>query len=156
MLTRNSERSHIPDESYFEIEINSTPDDYCYKEISLYEMYNNLYYPIPKKSWDNALFVENKQERIFLNLFNCLHLTTLSKNFQHVKRKEGASQFYAYSEAKLLKPSVLGYHKNRVIDSGFSIIEKNIWLTELKIWLASSTDSYEKQFMIETLEKLRL
>ncbi|MDD3324765.1 MAG: RusA family crossover junction endodeoxyribonuclease [Sulfurospirillaceae bacterium] len=146
----------IPDnKSYFEIEIQSTPDEYCSRELSLYEMPNNKYYPIPNKYWNNSVFIEKNEEEIFLALVHFVYSTKLSKDIQHNARKKGKSQTESYYDTKLLHPIVLGYHKTRIIDSGFNIVKKNIWRSKLENWLSSATDSHIKQKIIKILDILK-
>lgn len=141
----------IPNESYFEIEIQSTPDDYCYNQLSLYEMHDKKYYPISEKIWDNGSMVEKTLEENFFGIASYSLLTTLTKKIRHKIRQEGSSQFNAYSEAKLLSPTVLGYHKTRIIDSGFNIVKKSEWKKELNDWLTNSDDSDLKNSIIKIL-----
>jgi hypothetical protein len=142
----------IPHESYFELKIKSTPDDYCYNKLSLYEMNDKMYYPISEKIWDNGNIIEKSLEDNFFGIASYSMLTHAKKKTQHYSRQKGNSQLNAYCDAKLLSPTVLGYHKTRIIDSGFNIIKKNIWQNELKNWLATSEDSDLKTSIIKILD----
>lgn len=142
----------IPNESYFEIEIQSTPDDYCYNKLSLYEMNDKMYYPISEKTWDNGEMLDMDLESKFFGIASYSMLTHVKKKIHHKLRENGTSPIDAYYDAKRLSPTVLGYHKTRIIDSGFDIIKKSIWKDELKNWLSTSDDSDLKTSIIKILD----
>lgn len=142
----------ISNESYFEIEIKSTPDDYCYNKLSLYEMNDKLYYPVSEKSWDKGNMIEHDLKDKLFGITAYSMLTYRKKKLQHKLRQQGDSQINAYSTAKLLSPTALGYHKTRIIDSGFKIITRDIWEKELKDWISNTNDCDLKPIIIDMLD----
>jgi Holliday junction resolvase RusA-like endonuclease len=112
-------------EGYFEIIINGHPDEYLMKPLKIYEMSNTLFYPISDRIWTTEGIREAVPDIDILNYLDKMTIT--SKKFRHTIRKSGTDQDRAFQLSHYLSPVLTGFHKNRVIDSGFEIIELKDW-----------------------------
>jgi Holliday junction resolvase RusA-like endonuclease len=117
----------IPDKAYFEIEINSLTDEFLPEPLKLYEMPDGLYYPISKQSWTQEGLVEKEEDEIHEIAKILKTLTNTKKTIRHQLRQKGSQQLEAYKLSKYVSPNVMGFHKSRVIDSGYELIDYKLW-----------------------------
>ncbi|MFD0871748.1 RusA family crossover junction endodeoxyribonuclease [Paenibacillus residui] len=110
---------------YFEINISGHPDEYLMKPLKMYEMENSLYYPLSDKIWTTEGIIEEPIDTELLNILN--KMVSNSKKRRHYLRMEGIEQNRAYFLSRYLAPILTGFHKNRVIDSGFELVELENW-----------------------------
>ncbi|MGE5343121.1 MAG: RusA family crossover junction endodeoxyribonuclease [Candidatus Omnitrophota bacterium] len=116
------------EEPRFEIKINSGPDDFCSKDLALYEMDDGLFYPVPNDMNDC------QQNIPFYFLKSLSNMISLKKKFRHSYRQKGMPQYLAYQRSTGISPILWGFHKTRIIDSGFSIIAKAEWTEKYESW----------------------
>jgi len=117
---------------YFTIRLKGNPDDYIMKPISLYEMPNHLFYPISLKSWTKEGIKDNTSEQRNLLLATLYVMIKNSQDFRQTLQQEGWQRIEAFWASRGLLPILAGFHKSRVVDSGFS-------LYHLEEWTASAT-----------------
>ena len=113
----------VPQNPYFIISIKSLPNNFMTSEnLVLYEMPDKLYYPFSEYFWEEGKLLKmHIKEKTFL--INALHdLTSSKKSIKHKLRQTGNSRQHAFKSSQYLSPMYLGFHKTRIIDSGFEII----------------------------------
>jgi len=117
----------IPGNAYFEIEINSLPDDFLHEPLKIYEMPDGLYYPISEQGWTEEGLVKREQESQFEIAKILANMTGTKKTIRHKLRQEGRHQLEAYYLSKYVSPIMMGFHKSRVVDSGYELIDYKSW-----------------------------
>lgn len=50
-----------------------------------------------------------------------------AKNAKHEFQKLGVKSIEAYRNTKFIMPSLIGFHKSTVVDSGFELLKRNDW-----------------------------
>lgn len=50
-----------------------------------------------------------------------------SKTYRHSLRQEGHDLNKAFYQSRRIAPVLMGFHKNRIIDSGFEVVELKHW-----------------------------
>ena len=114
-------------QDYFEIEIKSHPDEYIKKGIKLFEMPDRLFYPIHTD-------LKNVKETDVI-IFNAIYWQTknLKKFAHHLRTVEKRSKIESYYMSRGLKLILTGFHKTRIVDSGFDLIKIDDWMKVIKI-----------------------
>jgi Holliday junction resolvase RusA-like endonuclease len=115
-------------DEHFEIEISSFPDEFILKDIDLYEMPNGLFYPFSKYCWSKEGI---KQVDIKPLLKVVYEYTKIQKPFKHKLRQLGKNKEEAYFDSQKIHPVLRGFHKNRVIESGFNLLYLEYWEKEI-------------------------
>jgi Holliday junction resolvase RusA-like endonuclease len=105
-------------EIYFEIEIKSLPNCFSREPLKLYEMPDKLYYP-----WST----DKKTDDIykFLKLLESMIKSKIK--IRHQLRLDGISSFESYQTAQMIAPILKGFHKSRIVDSGYELIDYKKW-----------------------------
>lgn len=117
----------VPHGSRFEIEIRSNPDDFLPEPLKLYEMPDGLYYPISAKIWTQDGLLEARDESIFFMAEILAAMTRTKKALRHRLRQSGAPQFRAFQSGKYVSPVLRGFHRSRVVDSGYELVGLASW-----------------------------
>lgn len=116
-----------PHAEHFEVRIKSRPDEFKQKSLKLYEMPNKLFYPVSKRVWTKEGIQESPQEHISWVLERLEEMTLRVKSVRHEFRQKGMTQLESFWNSNVLSPSLLGFHKNRAIESGFECVSLNDW-----------------------------
>lgn len=113
-------RIYTSDQSYFEIYVSPNSSiDFIEKPIFLYEMPDGMYYPV-KPDIDPILLavltfmIDNK------------------KKFRHQLRKMGFDPLRSYWNSRYISPILKGFHKSRIINSGFEIFKMSDWKSKIE------------------------
>jgi Holliday junction resolvase RusA-like endonuclease len=124
----------VPKESYFEIALKSSPDDFLPLDCNLYEMNDGLFYPISHLTWSDGEIKEFDIINKFASLKAYGAMTAVRRKVRHHLRQSGVPQFRTFQAAKFVTPIPWGFHKTRVADSGFNLINRKDWLAEYESW----------------------
>lgn len=124
----------VPKESYFEIELRSSPDDFMPAELQLYEMPDQLYYPVSSHVWDNGNIRDINLIDKYAELMALAAMTSAKRTLRHEMRQNGIPQFRAFQNSRLVSPLKWAFHPTRVIDSGHQLISRTKWESEFKEW----------------------
>lgn len=119
-----------PHHEYFEISIKSRPDEFMQKSLKLYEMLDGLYYPLSHLVWTKEGIKESLLEHKKVVMSRLSEMTRTAKAVRHEMRQEGLNPLESFWNSSFFKPSLLGFHKTRVIDSGFDLINLKEWSNE--------------------------
>lgn len=121
----------VPYGAYFEIEIRSSPDDFLPQPVKLFEMPDGLFYPISEQVWTEEGLVTAPEGSVLALAEMLAKMTTAKKGMRHTLRQEGAPQFRAYQFGKYVSPVLLGFHRSRIVDSGYELVQRSEWTKEL-------------------------
>ena len=111
----------------FTLSIKGHPDEFVLKPLSLFEMPDRLYYPLSSKQWKLGKIIKTtqKQKQFFLVI---LHRMISAKIlFRHSLRQEGSHRLQAFWESQSISPILNGFHKSRIIESGFDLHNLDKW-----------------------------
>lgn len=117
----------VPYGAHFEISINAAPDDFLPEPLKLYEMPDGLYYPIAYNVWTQEGLVAATDDSVIIMAHALAAMTKAKKTYRHQLRQEGIPQFRAFQFAKYVSPILMGFHRSRVVDSGYELIQRNSW-----------------------------
>lgn len=117
----------VPHGAHFEIVIRSSPDDFLPEPLKLYEMPNGLYYPISRQVWTQSGLIEDQDESIYLVAEALAAMTKTKKAMRHQLRQSGSPQFRSYQFSKYVSPILMGFHRSRVVDSGYELVSRASW-----------------------------
>jgi len=120
------------DSPCFEIEVDGDPDEFAMKPVVLYEMSDGLFYPFPglTKVEEKQLKTRSTQseQATLLDLFSMLdRMVQRVHKIRHAQRESGLDSQGAYFKALPLSPLIQGFHKSRVVESGFPLVYKTEW-----------------------------
>ena len=116
---------------YFTIRLNGNPDDYVMKPISLYEMPNHLFYPISSKSRTKEGIKNNPPKQRNLLLAVLYVMIENSQAFRQTLQEEDWQPIEAFWASRGMLPILAGFHKSRVVDSGFNLYHLEEWATNV-------------------------
>lgn len=116
-----------PIHHYFTIRLNGHPDEYIMKPLPLYEMPNHLFYPVSPNSWTKEGIKQNTSEQRKLLLAILHSEIESSRNFKQMLLKKSQQRLGAFWDSQGLKPILAGFHKSRIIESGFSLYNLEEW-----------------------------
>lgn len=122
----------VPYDDHFEIEIRSGPDDFLPEPLKLYEMPDGLYYPISAQVWTQSGLVEAQDDSIHAMAGALAAMTKGKKALRHKLRQDGSPQFRAFQLGKYISPFLMGFHRSRVVDSGYELVSRATW--ENSLW----------------------
>jgi Holliday junction resolvase RusA-like endonuclease len=125
---------NVPMESYFEIELRSSPDAFCSGNVALYEMNDGLFYPVSPLVWKEGKFIEASPENMYFQLEYLAAITSIKRTLRHQLRLEGMPQFQAFQHGQRVSPIQWAFHQTRVADSGFALIKRADWKIEYEQW----------------------
>lgn len=117
--------------AHFEIEIRSRPDDFLPEPLKLYEMSDGLYYPISAQVWTQSGLVEAQDDSIHAMAEALAAMTKAKKTLRHELRQDGSPQFRAFQFGKIVSPILMGFHRSRVVDSGYELVSRATWENSL-------------------------
>ncbi|WP_339836752.1 RusA family crossover junction endodeoxyribonuclease [Paenibacillus sp. FSL R7-0272] len=113
------------EEAHFELKVSGHPDDFVMKPLQLYEMSNKLFYPISSEVWTTEGVKLNEKNNVLL--IGLDKMIGRSKTYRHSLRQEGHDLNKAFYQSRRIAPVLMGFHKNRIIDSGFEVVELKHW-----------------------------
>lgn len=58
-------------------------------------------------------------------------MTKAKKALRHKLRQDGAPKFRAFQIGKYVSPILMGFHRSRVVDSGYELVGRAIWKNSL-------------------------
>lgn len=150
----------VPKESFFEIEIRSSPDDFMSADLKLYQMPDGLYYPVSNSVWRNGSIVEVDSINRYLELNALSVMTSTKRTLRHSERQAGTPQFRAFQQGRSISPIKWAFHPTRVADCGYPMIPRREWENEYKAWSELSENSKKvetiKEFLVSYKKKLEL
>jgi len=117
----------VPYGAHFEIEINASPDDFLPEPLKLYEMSDGLYYPISAQVWTQNGLVDAPEGSVSAIADALAAMTEAKKTLRHTLRRSGVPQFRAFQVGKCVSPILMGFHRSRVVDSGYELIQHGEW-----------------------------
>jgi len=124
----------VPKESYFEIELRSSPDDFMPAELRLYEMPDKLCYPVSNLIWDNGDIVEVDLINKYVELKALATMTSVKRTLRHHVRQRGIPQFRAFQYGRRVSPIKWAFHPTRVANSGYEMVSHGEWESEFNEW----------------------
>jgi Holliday junction resolvase RusA-like endonuclease len=131
----------VPYGARFEIEIKASPDDFLPEPIKLFEMPDGLFYPISNQIWTADGLVAASESSVLVLAQALASMTKAKKNLRHKLRQEGVPQFRAFQFAKYVSPVLTGFHRSRVVDSGYTLVEHHVWNQRVKHDAAAQADA---------------
>ena len=117
----------VPHGAHFEIEIKSGPDDFLPEPLKLYEMPDGLYYPISAQAWTPNGLLETQDESIHVMAEILAAITKSKKTLRHQLRQDGVPQSRAFQFGRCASPILMGFHRGRVVDSGYELVNRASW-----------------------------
>lgn len=145
----------VPKDSYFELELRGSPDDFASSDVSLYEMDDGLFYPVSSSVWELGKFVEMDVMNKHFQLRHLSTMTSVKRSLRHKVRQAGAPQFRAFQMGLRVSPLQWGFHRTRVAESGFRLVPRAEWEAEYEAW-ASAPESAEKaKLLSESLARYK-
>jgi len=118
---------------YFTIVVDSAPDEYVMKPLSLYEMPDHLFYPVSHKSWAKERGKEEGIEQNQSLLAGLYIMIKRSRKFRHALRLKSYHRTDAYLRSRGLLPILKGFNKSRVAESGFQLYHLNEWTSKMDL-----------------------
>jgi hypothetical protein len=58
-------------------------------------------------------------------------MTKAKKGLRHKLRQDGAPQLRAFQFGKYVSPILMGFHRNRVVNSDYELVSRAIWENSL-------------------------
>lgn len=150
----------VPKESFFELELRSSPDDFMSADLKLYQMPDGLYYPVSNLVWDNGSIIEVDQMNRYFELKALAEMTATKRTLRHQLRQTGTPQFRAFQYGRRVSPIKWAFHQTRIADSGYQLVSKNDWQVEYLDWAAKSENSKKvesiEDVLVSYIKKLEL
>jgi len=117
------------------------PDTTFSKNFKLYEMPDKLWYPIR-----HDLTVEKGDESYQFHMGLILASNDIGCRVQirQTARRKKISKFEAYRISGMMTGYLRGFHKSRIIDSGFELVDHSTWKAELDQWKFNVISNDEK------------
>ena len=140
-------------ETYFEVEIRSSPDDFMIKPVGFYEMPDGLYYPQPEAFWDKAGPVAATDMDLFAGLTISEMMAGGKKRMRHVLRQAGMTRLNAGQATKPIETQLRGFHRSRLFDAGYELVGLDVWRARRSVW--AEADAARGTFLTEMAAKHR-
>ncbi|WP_160000714.1 RusA family crossover junction endodeoxyribonuclease [Roseomonas sp. 18066] len=138
--------------SSFEVEIKASPDSFCLKPISFYEMPNSLWYPFSEYLWTDGKPQPCSKRDLYTGLKIEASMTDAARKGRHLARQLRASDTEAYWKLLPLTSSdVRGFHRSR-IDDGFSMFDLKTWRGMMAIWAAEHPEDAKLFEILDGME----
>src|SRR5258706_6553534 len=120
----------IPFGAHFEVEFKAGPDDFLPLPLKLFEMSDGLFYPISTRVWTQKGLIEASTEILSFQANIPAELTQTKKAFRHKLRLSGVPQFRAFQASQYVSPILMGFHRSRVVDSGYELVSRPTWSSD--------------------------
>jgi hypothetical protein len=108
-------------------------------------MPDGLFYPRSHKVWTREGIKTISEWSFFAILLTLQSMTKNKTRFRHYLRQDGMSKLRAFGLSRYLSPVLMGFHKTRVIDSGFDCILRSEWLNQYSAWKTGLSDELLKK-----------
>ena len=139
-------------DSYFEIEVQGSPDDFCCADLKLYEMKDGLFYPISETVWEAGGFIAVDPINKYFQFALLSALTSTKRTLRHKARQEGTPQFRAFQYGNRVSPLQWSFHQTRIADAGFPIVQRAEWEVDYASWAAQPSNLKRAQSMEEMMK----
>ncbi|MCU0865726.1 MAG: RusA family crossover junction endodeoxyribonuclease [Planctomycetes bacterium] len=117
----------VPRGAYFEVGVRGMPDDFLPDSLRLYEMPDGLFYPLSDKYWTTEGLVDTPAAWLKMVADAIAVMTRNKRAFRHTLRTKGVPEFRAFQASKFVAPSVCGFHRTRIQDSGYDLVPLRNW-----------------------------
>ena len=141
-----------PKDSYFEIEVQGSPDDFCCADLKLYEMKDGLFYPVSEKVWEAGEFIEVDPSNKYFQVALLAAMTGVKRTVRHQARQEGTPQFRAFQYGRRASPLQWSFHQTRIADAGFPIVKRPEWEADYAAWAAQPSNQERAKSMEEMMK----
>lgn len=88
--------SHSQEETYFEVSISGSPDDFMLKPLEFYEMPDGLWYPYGRRMWSDGGQKDQSDRNHYAGLLILETMSKVKRNARHLLRKSGMDRLTAY------------------------------------------------------------
>lgn len=140
-------------ETYFEVEIRSSPDDFMIKPVGFYEMPDGLYYPQPAAFWDKAGPTPATEMDLYAGLTISEMMAGGKKHMRHVLRQAGMTRLKASQATSPIETQLRGFHRSRLFDAGYELVGLADWRARRTAW--ADADPEKGKFLAEMAEAHR-
>jgi Holliday junction resolvase RusA-like endonuclease len=130
--------SYGREQTYFEVSISSSPDDFMLKPVEFYEMPDGLWYPYGRRLWSDA-GQDQSDRNHYAGLLILEMVSSAQKEARHLFRGRGMDRLRAYQNALYLASSARGFHRSR-IEEGFTVHTHREWRGAFEAWRAENGD----------------
>lgn len=120
----------VPYGPRFEMAIRASPDDFLPLPLRLYEMPDALYYPLSAQVWTTSGLQALSSEQTLTLASALAEMTKRKRTLRHQLRQAGTPQFRAFQHGKYVSPTLMGFHRTRVAQSGFELIPFKTWIKD--------------------------
>lgn len=131
--------AHRPDQTYFEVSIASSPDDFMLKPLEFYEMPDGLWYPHGRRMWSDGGQKDQSDRNHYAGLLILETMSKVKRNARHLLRKSGMDRLTAYQRGMYVSSSARGFHRSR-IDEGFPMHPWRDWRAAYEAWRGEHVD----------------
>ena len=88
--------SYGRDQTYFEVSVSSSPDDFMLKPIEFYEMPDGLWYPHSRRMWSDGGQEDQSDRNHYAGLLILEMMSSVKRDARHLLRKSGMDRLSAY------------------------------------------------------------
>lgn len=120
----------IPFGARFDVEFNSGPDDFMLEPLKLFGMPDGLFYPLSETVWSKEGPVTVPTASVLTVARQIASMTAKKRSMRHQLRQGGCPPFRAFQLGRSVSPVIMGFHRSRVVDSGYELLEWGSWATE--------------------------
>lgn len=127
-------------ETWFEIEIRSSPDDFMIKPVRFFEMPDGLYYPQASAFWDKAGPAAASKLDHYAGLTISEIMSAGKKQLRHALRQKGATRFKAAQMSAPMETQLRGFHRSRLFDAGYDLVGLAEWRAQRTVWAEANAE----------------
>jgi hypothetical protein len=131
--------SYGRDQTYFEVAISASPDDFMLKPVEFYEMPDRLWYPLGRRMWSAGGQDVQSDRNHYAGLLILEMMSLVKKDARHLFRTSGMDRLRAYQSGMYLSSAARGFHKSR-IDCDFLMHTRQTWRNAFEAWRKSNVD----------------
>ena len=142
---------------YFEVYLRPFfSDETMKKPITFFEMPDKLFYPFDVPRFEEGVTPEVSIEFVHFSMLTSIEAMTRAKRKLRIQAREhGLNRNRSYQLSAYIKPILRGFHKSRIIESGFEIVHAKDWHIARNKWMEDSMTSQERERMDITLRQSR-
>lgn len=127
--------------TYFEVAIRSSPDDFLIKPVSFFEMPDGLFYPQSLTIWDVAGPTPASDLDHFAGLTISEMMAGGKRHMRHVLRQAGLTRLEASRNSAYIETRLRGFHRSRLAESGFEQVPLADWRAQRTAWAESGAEN---------------
>jgi hypothetical protein len=131
--------SYGRDQTYFEVSISSSPDDFMLKPVEFFEMPDGLWYPHSRRIWSDGGQEDLSDRDHYAGLLILEAMSSVKKTARSRFRQSGMDRLRAYQHAMYVSSSARGFHRSR-IDEGFPMHSRREWREAFEAWRGEHAD----------------